>query len=122
MPKSKHTLAPKWTNAEIAGLLFRIADILEIQGELVFKIVAYRRAADAIEHLGRDIRDIWQNDPKNLRTIQGIGEAIADKSDELLRTGELAYYNKIARDVPPGIFDLLQIPDVGPKTVARLWH
>ena len=111
----------KWTNQEIAQLLYRIADILEIQGEIVFKIVAYRRAADAIEHLGRDIRDIWQNDPKNLRAIQGVGEAIADKIDELLRTGELKYYKKVSKGIPPGIFDMLTIPDVGPKTVARLW-
>ncbi|HEX7586937.1 MAG TPA: helix-hairpin-helix domain-containing protein, partial [Anaerolineae bacterium] len=89
MPEKKTKVAPRWTNQEIAALLYRIGDILEIQGEIVFKIVAYRRAADAIEHLGRDIRTIWQNDPKNLRTIQGVGEAIADKIDELLRTGEL---------------------------------
>ena len=111
----------KWNNSEIAALLYRIADILEIQGEIVFKIVAYRRAADAIEHLGRNIRDIWQNDPKNLRAIQGVGEAIADKIDELLRTGKLAYYEKISKDVPDGVLELLTIPDVGPKTVARLW-
>ena len=121
MPRKKAEVSQKWTNQEIATLLYRIADILEIQGEIVFKIVAYRRAADAIEHLGRDIRTIWQNDPKNLRAIQGVGEAIADKIDELLRTSELAYYKKISKGVPAGIFDLLQIPDVGPKTVAHLW-
>jgi DNA polymerase (family 10) len=113
---------PQWTNQEIAARLYRIADILEIQGELVFKVVAYRRAADAIEHLGRDIRDIWQRDPKNLRTIQGVGEALAEKLDELLRTGEMSYYKKIAKGIPDGIFELLMIPDVGPKTVARLWQ
>ncbi|MBI5301103.1 MAG: DNA polymerase/3'-5' exonuclease PolX [Chloroflexi bacterium] len=111
----------KWTNQEIAALLYRIADILEIQGEIVFKVVAYRRAADAIEHLGRGLRDVWQGDPKNLRAIAGVGEAIADKIDELFRTGKLAYYAKITKGVPPGIFELLTIPDVGPKTVARLW-
>jgi DNA polymerase (family 10) len=111
----------KWTNQEIAALLYRIADILEIQGEIVFKVVAYRRAADAIEHLGRDVRDVWQNDARNLRAVQGVGEAIADKIDELLRTGELAYYKEISKGIPEGIFELLTIPDVGPKTVARLW-
>ncbi len=121
MSEKKPVVSQKWTNAEIAALLYRIADILEIQGEIVFKIVAYRRAADAIEHLGRDLRDVWQGDPKNLRAIAGVGEAIADKIDELFRTGKLAYYAKITKGVPPGIFELLTIPDVGPKTVARLW-
>jgi DNA polymerase (family 10) len=111
----------KWTNQEIAALLYRIAAILEIQGEIVFKVVAYRRAADAIEHLGRDIRDIWQNEPANLRTIQGVGEALAEKIDELLRTGQMSYYQKVSQGIPDGIFEMLTIPDVGPKTVARLW-
>jgi DNA polymerase (family 10) len=111
----------KWTNQEIAALLYRIANILEIQGELVFKVVAYRRAADAIEHLGRDIRDLWQNDSKNLRAIQGVGEALAEKIDELLRTGRMSYHEKISRGIPEGIFEMLTIPDVGPRTVARLW-
>ncbi len=55
MPKQKTSSANqrRWTNKEIAALFFRIADILEIQGEIVFKVVAYRRAADAIEHLGQ---------------------------------------------------------------------
>ena len=111
----------KWTNQEIAALLYCIADILEIQGEIVFKAVAYRRAADAIEHLGRDIRDIWQDDAENLRAIPGVGEALAEKIDELLRTGQMSYYEKISKGVPKGIFEMLTIPDVGPKTVARLW-
>ncbi len=111
----------EWTNQEIAALLYRIAAILEMEGELVFKVVAYRRAADAIEHLGRDVRDVWQNDPQNLRVIQGVGEALAEKLDELLRTGRMSYYDKIARGVPEGIFEILTIPDVGPKTAVRLW-
>ena len=101
----------QWTNQEIANLFYRIADILDIQGEIVFKVVAYRRAADAIEHLGRDVRVIWNGDQKNLREIPGIGKEISEKIDEILRTGELAYYKKISKGVPQGIFDLLQIPD-----------
>ncbi len=111
----------KWTNQEIASLFNRIADILEIQGESSFKVIAYRRAADSIEHLSRNIRDIWQNDPENLREIPGVGEAIADKTDELLRTGHMAYFEKISKDIPPGLFEMMTIPGVGPKTVVRLW-
>jgi DNA polymerase (family 10) len=109
------------SNQEIAALFYRIADILDIQGEIVFKAIAYRRAADAIEHLGRDLRDLWQGDPKNLQTIPGIGKELAEKIDEIFRTGKLAYYEKISKGIPEGIFELLTIPDVGPKTVARLW-
>lgn len=56
----------RWTNQEIASLLNRIADMLEIQGEIVFKVAAYRRAADAVEHLAGDIREVWLGDAHNI--------------------------------------------------------
>ncbi len=115
------TPARKWTNQEIASILYRIGDILELQGEVVFKVLAYRRAADAIEHLPRNLQDIWQGDAENLRQINGVGEAIAQKLDELLRTGHMSYFEKISKDIPPGLFEMMTIPGVGPKTVARLW-
>ena len=95
-------LKTKWTNQEIATLFYRIADILELQGETVFKVIAYRRAADSIEHLGRNVQDIWAGDAENLRAISGVGEAIAQKVDELFRTGHMSYYEKISKDIPPG--------------------
>src|SRR5262245_46673709 len=115
MPKQKtKVVQQEWSNKKIAELFYRIANILDIKGEIVFKVIAYRRAADAIEHLGRDIRDIWQNDPKNLQSISGIGREIALKIDEILRTGKLAYYNKVSKGIPDGIFEMLSIPDIGP--------
>ncbi|MBI5876177.1 MAG: DNA polymerase/3'-5' exonuclease PolX [Chloroflexi bacterium] len=109
------------TNLQIAELLDQIGDILDLQGEIVFKVAAYRRAAESIRHLNQDLRDIWQNDAKNLRTIGGVGEAIALKLDELLRTGELAYYREVSAEVPAGVLAMLKVPDVGPKTALRLW-
>lgn len=108
-------------NLQIAELMMRIGDILELQGENVFKVAAYRRAADSIEHLNQDIRGIWQDDAKNLKGINGVGEAIALKIDELLRTGRLEYYEKISKEVPAGVLEIRKIPDVGPKTALRLW-
>src|SRR5919204_1925035 len=99
MPKSKATpqtpqdTRTQLTNRQIAALLDRIGDILELNGENVFKVRAYRTAALSIEHLNQDIRDIWLNDEKNLLNIAGVGAAIANKLDELLRTGEMTYYN-----------------------------
>ncbi len=113
--------ARKWTNQEIASLLSRIADILAIQNEIQFKVIAYRRAADMIEHLSRSVQDIWGGDANNLREIPGIGEALSEKLDELFRTGHMTYYDKIAAPVPPGVLEFLTIPGVGPKTAARFW-
>ncbi len=115
--------APRlWSNQEIAALLKRIGDILAIEGENRFKIIAYQRAADVIEHSSHGVQDAWQGDPANLRRIDGVGEAIADKLDELFRTGQLSYYEKIRAQLPEGLVELLQIPGVGPKTVAKFWH
>lgn len=114
-------LKTKWTNQEIAALLYRIGDILELGGEGVFKVIAYRRAADSVEHLPRNLQDIWQGEPKNLRAINGIGEAIATKLDELFRTGRMSYYEKISNGMPEGLFEMMTIPGVGPQTVLKLW-
>lgn len=122
MPKSKTPPPPQQlTNLQIAALLNRIGDILELQGENVFKVRAYRTAASSVEYLNQDIRDVWQGDAKNLQTIHGVGPAIADKLDELLRTGEMTYYNEIARTIPLGVLEIMKVPDVGPKTTLRLW-
>jgi DNA polymerase (family 10) len=112
----------RWSNQEIAALLKRIGDILSIQGENRFKIIAYQRAADVIEHSSRSVQDAWQGDPANLRAIPGVGEAIAEKLDELFRTGKMSYYEKIRAQVPEGLVDMLAIPGVGPKTVAKFWR
>lgn len=104
------------TNKEIADLLRQIARMLEIKGETVYKSLAYRRAAESIEALGQGVEEIWRE--KKLRTIPGIGPALAKKLDELLSTGRLTYYEKLKEEVPPGVTALLDIPGVGPKTAA----
>ena len=69
-------------NAEVAQVFENIADLLEIKGEKVFKVIAYRRGAEAIRTQGRDINAIWNDSA--LEEIPGVGKAIAEKTDELL--------------------------------------
>lgn len=118
MPKRT---ASTHTNLQIAEMLNRIADMLALKEENTFKIAAHRRAADSITHLNQDIRDIWKNDAANLRAINGVGEGIGQKIDELLRTGDMKYYRELAATIPEGVLEFLRIPDVGPKTAMRLW-
>jgi DNA polymerase (family 10) len=108
------------TNREVADILSRIGDMLEIVGEDRFKILAYRRAAESIEALSQDLRSCWQ--AGTLRTIPGIGKAIEEKIDELLRTGHLQFYERLQERVPPGVVSLMEIPGVGPRTAALLWE
>jgi len=106
------------TNRDAAELLRNIADILDVLGEK-FKPEAYRRAARSVESLTEDLGAVAARD--ELRTIPGVGEAIAEKLGEYLSTGHLAYYDRLQREVPPGILDLLRVPGLGPKTARRFW-
>lgn len=107
-------------NAEIVDILRRIAAMLEIKGEIVYKRLAYERAADNIEGLGQRLEDIWQ--AGNLRDVPGIGQALEAKLDELFHTGEMEYYQRLQKEVPAGVVDLLSIPGVGPKTAKLMWE
>ena len=108
------------TNREIADILKRIGDMLDILGENRFKVLAYRRAADNILNLGQDIHTYWQ--AGTLQDIPGVGKAIADKIDELLTTGQLEFYERLQDQVPASVVSLLEIPDVGPRTAKLMWE
>ena len=106
------------TNVEIASTFERIANLLEIKGELIYKVIAYRRAAESIRLLTTEISSMSKEEILN---IPGVGQAITEKINEILTTGHLEFLQKLEREVPPSLIDLLQIQDVGPKKVALFW-
>jgi DNA polymerase (family 10) len=106
-------------NQDIARLFEQIADILAIQGEDRRRIFAYQRAAESIATLERSVADVWHEG--KLTEIPGIGDVLAAKIEEILTTGKLDFYERLKAEVPPGVVDMLRIPDVGPKTAARVW-
>ncbi len=107
-------------NRELADTFTLIADLLEIKGEIIYKTLAYRKAAESLTSLGRDINQYWKEG--KLKEIPGVGQAIADKIDELLRTGELEFLKKLEAEVPPGLAGWLQVPGMGPKKAALIWQ
>lgn len=106
-------------NQEIAHIFQQIADILAIQGANRHRVFAYQRAAETLTHLERDVADVWHEG--KLTEIPGIGKTLAEKIEELLTTGNLSFYERLKGEVPPGVVEMLHIPDVGPKTAGRLW-
>jgi DNA polymerase (family 10) len=106
------------TNGELARIFHEIGDMLEVKGEIVYKTVAYHKAADAIAHSPFEVAKAYREGrpPR----IPGVGEAIAGKIEELARTGHLAFYEKLRQQVPPSLVALLEIPGVGPRTVKQL--
>ena len=103
-------------NNEIATIFDKIADILEFMGEISFKINAYRKASRVIKDLQEDIEAISRNG--KLRELPGIGDALVKKINEYLDTGKINKYEDISKDVPPELLSLLNIQNLGPKTLA----
>lgn len=106
-------------NRELAEIFGRIADLLEIKGDAVYRVAAYRRAGEALSSLGRDVNYIWEEG--SLEAIPGVGKGIAAKIDELLRTDHLEFYEKLTAEVPAGLAEILKVGGIGPKKVARFW-
>jgi DNA polymerase (family X) len=105
-------------NQDVVNLLYEIAQLLEIQG-VQFKPRAYQRAAQNIETLTEDIEKLVAEE--RLGTVPGVGSAIEDKVTEFVKTGKLEYLEKLRKEVPPGLAELMQLPHVGPKTALRLY-
>jgi DNA polymerase (family 10) len=108
------------SNAELAAVFDEIGSLLEIKGELVFKTVAYHRAADAIAHHPEHVAAAYRagRPPR----IAGVGQAISDKIAELVSTGRLRFRERLHGEVPPTLVELLAIPGVGPRTARGLWE
>jgi len=105
-------------NTEIADIFDRIANLLEIKGEIIYKILAYRRAAESIRILNSDLSGLSE---KEILDISGIGQAIAQKIQELLSTGKLDFLQKLENEVPSTLIELLKVQDLGPKKAALFW-
>ena len=106
------------SNSELARIFNEIADMLEILGEVVYKAVAYRRVADAVERWPEDVAARYRSgEPPH---IPGAGAALGAKLAELAETGRLEYYERLRAQVPSGLLDMLRIQGVGPRTVKLL--
>ena len=111
------------TNKELADTFTLIANLMQIKGEVIYKILAYRKASDSLMDLGRDAKAMWaEGGVKALIEIPGVGKAIAEKIQELLETGQLEFLSRLSAEVPVSLAGMLEIPDLGPKKVKLFWE
>ena len=108
------------SNREIAEIFERCSDMLQIRGDNIHRVLSYRRAAETIRALPRDLRAISEED--GLTKLSNIGKTIAAKIDEMLETGELEFYNRLAAEIPEGLVDIMHINGVGPKKAKLFWE
>jgi DNA polymerase (family 10) len=106
-------------NKQLADTFTLVANLLEIKGEIIYKTLAYRKAADSFVSLGREASEYWKEG--KLKEIPGVGSAIAEKVDELLSTGKLGFLEKLKQEIPVGLVEWLPIPGLGPKRAALIW-
>ena len=108
-------------NADIARLLAEMAEMMEVLGENRFRVAALERAARVIAGLGQDLGSLAE-DRSALTAIDGVGEKIANKIQEFVRTGRITEHDEYAAKIPAGLLDVLRLPGLGPKTVGILWR
>lgn len=106
------------SNKEIAHLLQSIAAAYIIKAENRFKIIAYQRAATAVEHAPSEIKDLWLE--QKLTEIPGVGSNIASYLDELFRTGKVKHFEQVLKGLPQALFEFIKIPGLGPRTAFKL--
>jgi DNA polymerase (family 10) len=107
------------TNARVASILEEVADLLELKEDTFFQVRAYRRVAREVLSLTEDIKELYVRG--HLDQVPGVGKAIHDKIVEIVRTGELQYLNDLRNEFPAGLLQVMQVPEVGPKTAGRLY-
>lgn len=110
----------EFENFQVAKLLRKVSAAYELLGENSFRIKAYDTASESIEHASREVKDIWQDG--KLEELPGIGSAIASHLQELFTTGKVSHFEQVFKKLPPAVFELIEIPGLGPKRALKLVH
>ncbi|MGD8428381.1 MAG: DNA polymerase/3'-5' exonuclease PolX [Balneolaceae bacterium] len=106
-------------NKELARIFDDMAAIYSFHGSKDrFRVIAYQNAARILDHLTEDIRDFMGDD--KLEDIKGIGEGIAAKIREYVKTGKIKKYDELKKEIPIDLVELLKIPGMGPETLKKL--
>ena len=107
-------------NAEIAEQLDLLADLLEIEGQASFRVIAYRRAASRVRETGTPVAQLALDG--TAKELPGIGATIQEKIVQIVDTGEIEALSKRRKTIPPEVVEFLHIPGMGPKTVRKIWQ
>ena len=111
-------MKPPATNKEIARILREVAAVYEVKEDDHFRVAAYNKAADSVEHFSLEAKDLW--DEGKLDEIPGVGKGIASYLDEYFKTSKVEHFESLKRNMPTGMFTLLDVPGIGPKSAYKL--
>ncbi len=108
-------------NPDIVHIFDEIADLLEIEDANPFRVRAYRNAARLVQGLSSDVKTMVEAG-EDLTELPGIGDDLAKKIIEIVTTGHCSFLEKLEKQTPPALTELLKVPGLGPKRVKALWH
>jgi DNA polymerase (family 10) len=106
-------------NAEIAAAFDELGDLYELDGAVVYRVIAYRNAAKAIRDSAASVEEMARNG--TVERLPGIGRTLAEKIDALLETGSIPAAEKLRAKFPPGLIEITRIPGLGPKRARKLY-
>lgn len=109
-------------NTKVVQIFSEIGDMLEVLGENVFRVRAYRRAAEVIRNLGRDLKEVHESEDESIEAISGIGKDLHLKIVEIIQTGGCKMHEQLLEKLSPGILDILRIRGIGPKKVKLFYE
>jgi DNA polymerase (family X) len=107
-------------NSDVAEQLELLADLLEVEGEASFRVLAYRRAATRIRETAGSVAELAL--AGRAKELNGIGKTIEEKIVQVVEDGEMHALTKRKQIVPPEVVLFMRLPGLGPKTAARIWH
>ena len=107
-------------NVDVAEQLELLADLLEIEGEASFRVLAYRRAAVRIRETAGSVAELAL--AGRAKELQGIGKTIEEKIVQVVEDGEMHALTKRKKIIPPEVVSFMRLPGLGPKTAARIWQ
>ncbi|PJC53257.1 MAG: DNA polymerase III [Candidatus Magasanikbacteria bacterium CG_4_9_14_0_2_um_filter_41_10] len=109
-------------NQELAKIFYELADYLEMEG-VSFKPYAYEKAAIILETLEEDVEEIYKRGGLDaLKEIPGVGESIALKIEEYLKTGKIKYYEEFKKKIPINLEEIIAVEGMGPKKAKVLYE
>ena len=111
--------APSFSNAQIADRFELLGDLLELEGAVVYRVLAYRRAAKTLRETPESVARLSAEG--KLVELPNIGATINDKVTELLATGAIAALDKVVARNPPGAVAVMHVPGIGPKTARKIF-
>jgi DNA polymerase (family 10) len=107
-------------NGDVADQLDLLADLLELEGEASFRVLAYRRAATRIRETAGSVAELAL--AGRAKELNGIGKTIEEKIVQVVNDGEMHALTKRKKIVPPEVVLFMRLPGLGPKTAARIWQ